>query len=74
MTPAPPSVRQGLAGFVPRALFVNLEPTVTDEFHTGTYCQLFYSELLIIGKEDTANNCARGCYMVGKETIDFVLD
>ncbi|XP_061998954.1 tubulin alpha-1 chain-like [Rosa rugosa] len=45
---------------VPRAIFVDLEPTVIDEVRTGTYCQLFHPEQLISGKEDTANNFARG--------------
>merc|ERR1712156_1023995 len=36
---------------VPRAVFVDLEPTVVDEVRTGTYRQLFHPEQLIIGKE-----------------------
>ena len=41
---------------------------------TGTYRQLFHPETLISGKEDAANNYARGRYTVGKEIIDLVLD
>ena len=41
---------------------------------TGTYRQLFHPEQLITGKEDAANNYARGHYTVGKEMIDQVLD
>jgi hypothetical protein len=41
---------------------------------TGTYRQLFHPEQLITGKEDAANNYARGHYTIGKEIIDFVLD
>ncbi|KAK2102578.1 Tubulin alpha-1A chain [Saguinus oedipus] len=59
---------------VPQAVFVDLEPTVIDEVHTGTYCQLFHPEQLITGKEDAANNYARGHYTIGKEIIDLVLD
>lgn len=47
---------------VPRAIFVDLEPTVIDEVRTGTYRQLFHPEQLISGKEDAANNFARGHY------------
>ena len=47
---------------------------VTDEVRTGTYRQLFHPERLITGKEDAANNYARGHYTVGKEMIDMVLD
>ena len=45
-----------------------------DEVRTGTYRQLFHPEQLITGKEDAANNYARGHYTVGKEVIDLVLD
>ena len=45
-----------------------------DEVRTGTYRQLFHPEQLITGKEDAANNYARGHYTVGKELIDMVLD
>ena len=46
----------------------------SDEVRTGTYRQLFHPEQLITGKEDAANNYARGHYTVGKEMIDLVLD
>jgi tubulin alpha len=59
---------------VPRAVFVDLEPTVIDEVRTGQYKQLFHPEQLISGKEDAANNYARGHYTAGKEIIDGVLD
>ena len=45
-----------------------------DEVRTGTYRQLFHPEQLITGKEDAANNYARGHYTIGKEIIDVVLD
>jgi hypothetical protein len=38
----------------------------TDEVRTGTYRQLFHPEQLITGKEDAANNYARGHYTIGK--------
>ncbi|CAG5121569.1 unnamed protein product, partial [Candidula unifasciata] len=59
---------------VPRALLVDLEPTVVDEVRLGDYRQLFHPEQLITGKEDAANNYARGHYTVGKEIIDLVMD
>nr|KAF6452883.1 hypothetical protein HJG59_008202 [Molossus molossus] len=49
----------GAGKHVPRAVFVDLEPTVIDEVRTGTYRQLFHPEQLITGKEDAANNYAR---------------
>ncbi|VDQ06728.1 unnamed protein product [Trichobilharzia regenti] len=59
---------------VPRAVFVDLEPNVVDEVRTGSYKQLFHPEQLITGKEDAANNYARGHYTVGKEIIDLVME
>jgi len=59
---------------VPRAIMVDLEPTVVDEVRTGTYRQLFHPEQLISGKEDAANNYARGHYTIGKEQIDLSMD
>ena len=40
----------GAGKHVPRAVFVDLEPTVVDEVRTGTYRQLFHPEQLITGK------------------------
>lgn len=59
---------------VPRAIFVDLEPTVVDEIRNGTYRQLFHPEQLITGKEDAANNYARGHYTIGKEQIDVTIN
>merc|ERR1712003_267180 len=64
----------GAGKHVPRAVFVDLEPTVVDETRCGTYRQLFHPEQLINGKEDAANNYARGHYTIGKEVVDLVLD
>jgi hypothetical protein len=47
---------------------------VVDEVRTGTDRQLFHPEQIINGKEDAANNYARGHYTVGKEIIDLTLD
>lgn len=45
-----------------------------DEIRNGSYRQLYHPEQLISGKEDAANNYARGHYTIGKEIIDSVLD
>jgi len=39
---------------------------LTDEIRLGEYRQLFHPEQMITGKEDAANNYARGHYTVGK--------
>ncbi len=64
----------GAGKHVPRAVFLDLEPSFVDEVRTGTYRQLFHPEQLISGKEDAANNYARGHYTIGKEIVDLCLD
>ena len=55
----------GSGRHVPRAVFMDLEPTVIDEVRTGMYRQLYHPEQMITGKEDAANNFARGHYTIG---------
>ena len=64
----------GSGKHVPRGICVDLEPSVVDEVRTGTYRALWHPEQLITGKEDAANNYARGHYTVGKELVDQVVD
>jgi len=64
----------GAGQFVPRNITVDLEPTVVDDVRTGDYAQMFHPEFLLNGKEDAANNFARGHYTVGKEILDQVND
>ncbi|WVR05206.1 hypothetical protein IAU60_002218 [Kwoniella sp. DSM 27419] len=64
----------GSGKHVPRSLYVDLEPNVIDEVRTGTYRSLFHPETMISGKEDAANNYARGHYTIGKELVDGVLE
>lgn len=45
-----------------------------DEIKTGTYGELFKKDLLMTGKEDAANNYARGHYTIGKEMVDTAVD
>jgi tubulin alpha len=59
---------------VPRALFVDLEANVANQVRSGTYKDLFHPEAIIQGKEDAANNFARGRYTIGKDIIDQVTD
>ena len=45
-----------------------------DEVRQGTYRQLFHPDQLVAGKEDAANNYARGHYTIGKEMIDGTIE
>lgn len=64
----------GSGKYVPRALYIDLEPSVIDEIKHGAYKSLFHPEQLISGNEDAANNYARGHYTIGKEIIDHVVE
>ncbi|XP_032815810.1 tubulin alpha chain [Petromyzon marinus] len=64
----------GSGKHVPRAIFIDLEPSVIDGVRTGPYKQLFHPEQLISGKEDAANNYARGHYTIGKQIVETVVD
>ncbi|CAL4069605.1 unnamed protein product [Meganyctiphanes norvegica] len=64
----------GSGKHVPRAVFIDLEPTVIDEIRSGVYRSLYHPEQLISGKEDAANNYARGHYTVGREYIDLTVE
>jgi tubulin alpha len=64
----------GSGQHVPRALMLDLEPTVVDEVRTGVYRQLYHPQQLISGKEDAASVYARGHYTIGKEIVDVALD
>ena len=59
---------------VPRCIFLDLEPGVIDEVKIGKYKKLYHPDQLISGKEDAANNYARGHYTIGKEIVETVLE
>ncbi|GMM37500.1 hypothetical protein DASC09_048250 [Saccharomycopsis crataegensis] len=64
----------GSGKFVPRTVYVDLEPNVIDEIKTGKYRDLFHPEQLIAGKEDAANNFARGHNTVGREMLEQTME
>jgi len=64
----------GNGKYVPRAIFVDLEPTTIDEIRNGPQSKLFHPGQLLNGKEDAANNYARGHYTVGRSLIDPTIE
>ncbi|KAK6505535.1 hypothetical protein TWF481_007430 [Arthrobotrys musiformis] len=60
--------------YVPRSIFVDLDPSPIDEIRSGGFKSFFHPELLVSGKEDSANNYARGHYTIGKELVETVED
>jgi len=57
---------------VPRAVFCDLEPSVIDQIRQNRP-NLYHPSQCLTGKEDAANNYARGHYTVGKELIEPTL-
>uniref|UniRef100_T1H1M7 Tubulin alpha chain n=1 Tax=Megaselia scalaris TaxID=36166 RepID=T1H1M7_MEGSC len=47
---------------------------LSDEVRSGKYKELFHPDQLIAGKEDAANNFARGYNTIGRDLIDPVVD
>lgn len=47
---------------------------IADEIRTGTYKELYNPQHLVTGKEDAANNYARGHYSIGSDMINVVMD
>ncbi|KFX99718.1 hypothetical protein O988_03682 [Pseudogymnoascus sp. VKM F-3808] len=60
--------------YVPRSIFVDLDPGPIDDIRAGQHKQLFDLEGLVSGKGDTENNYARGRYTIGKELLEAVED
>lgn len=46
--------------YIPRSIFVDLEPSVIDEIRHGEFKKLYHPGSLLSGKEDAASNFARG--------------
>jgi len=59
---------------IPRNLFVDLEASCIQQIKKGPLKKQFNDDFFIEGKEDAANNFARGHYTVGKEQMEFVND
>ncbi|XP_050096697.1 tubulin alpha-8 chain-like [Anopheles aquasalis] len=59
---------------VPRSIFIDLEESVIDAIGKSPYKQLYHPQYMIMGKEDAANNFARGHYTVGKQILERVSD
>lgn len=63
-----------VVGIIKKIAHLRFRFIISDEVRTGTYRQLFHPEQLVTGKEDAANNYARGHYTIGKEIVDLALD
>eukprot|EP00915_Cephaloidophora_sp_WS-2016_P003056 GHVH01004138.1.p1 GENE.GHVH01004138.1~~GHVH01004138.1.p1 ORF type:complete len:299 (+),score=52.61 GHVH01004138.1:178-1074(+) len=63
-----------VGSFHPRAIFIDLEPSVIDQLQSGKYHSLFNPDHMITGKEDAANNFARGYFTVGRDYVDQIME
>eukprot|EP00918_Siedleckia_nematoides_P066509 GHVU01144672.1.p1 GENE.GHVU01144672.1~~GHVU01144672.1.p1 ORF type:complete len:457 (+),score=52.88 GHVU01144672.1:873-2243(+) len=59
---------------VPRCVMFDLEPSVVDEVMHSKYKELFHPQQMMTGKEDAANNYARGKYTAGNDMVDDAHD
>lgn len=64
----------GTGKYIPRTVMVDLEPTVIDQIRLGPNRSLFHPDQLITGKEDAANNYARGYHSEGQPYVERVMD
>lgn len=60
--------------YAPRAIFADMEPSVIDMVKSGPLSRFYSPHLMIAGKEDAANNYARGCYAMNKSIDTLLLD
>ncbi|VDK23291.1 unnamed protein product [Taenia asiatica] len=60
--------------YYPRAIMVDLEPTVIDEIRVGAYKKLWKSSNLLTGKEDAANNYARAYINIGRKMLGSLME
>jgi len=59
---------------IPRNLFIDLEASCVQQIKKSALGKQFNHEYIISGKEDAANNFARGHYTVGKEKMDGITE
>jgi len=60
--------------YVPRAIMLDLEPSVLDEIYSGSVGSLFKPDAAVRGTSGAGNNWAKGHYTEGAELIDQALD
>lgn len=60
--------------YIPRSVYLDLDPASIDEVRTGPYRKLYDSSQFVSGKEDAASNFARGRCTIGNNIIDKAMD
>uniref|UniRef100_A0A0X3PX55 Tubulin alpha chain n=1 Tax=Schistocephalus solidus TaxID=70667 RepID=A0A0X3PX55_SCHSO len=60
--------------YVPRSIFIDSEPSTTDEVQNGLFRSLFNPCSFIHGKEEAANNYARGRFILGAQIMEPIVE
>ncbi|XP_065211763.1 tubulin alpha-4 chain-like [Planococcus citri] len=60
--------------YTPRAILIDLEPTLIDEIRNNSLKELFRPDCMVTGKEDAASNFGRGMYTIGREFSSKILN
>ncbi|CAI2369428.1 unnamed protein product [Moneuplotes crassus] len=60
--------------YSPRAILVDLEPSLIDDIRSGTYGNLFHCDNYVNGYTSAGKNWARGYYTEGREIIEMIRD
>jgi len=60
--------------YVPRAIMLDLEPSVLDQIYSSSVGSLFKPDAAVRGTSGAGNNWAKGHYTEGAELIDQALD
>ncbi|KAK9504299.1 hypothetical protein O3M35_010664 [Rhynocoris fuscipes] len=55
----------GRLSFIPRAITVDLDPSIVDKIRSSPYGRIFRPEFFITGQQGTGNNWAKGHYTEG---------
>jgi tubulin beta len=53
--------------FVPRSIFVDLEPSTMDSIRGGPFGQIFRPDNMVFGQYGAGNNFAKGHYTEGEK-------
>jgi tubulin beta len=60
--------------YVPRSIFVDLEPKDLYPVRPGPFCEIFHPDNFVIGQGGAGYNWAKDHYTDGAELVDIVLD
>lgn len=60
--------------YVPRAIFIDTEPSSVDQLRNGQYKAIYNSNQFFTGKEDSANSFVRGYHTLGRTIVGPIVE